>query len=669
MAVTVNVKVPSRITTSVNAESTKTSGSITVGRQGPPGVGFVTIPNQDNFFGITKNIRPTNSGVYTLGTDSYPFFDLHSNAATFKNNVFIGGDLSVTGNLNVSGSFTLGNETTDSITTHGDLIVGDDAFFSDNVNVTGDLTTRHIYPETTETYNLGSPSKKWDNIYARTGHFDESTLVLGPDGAKISVVNSRVQLEGTSSSNGAQFIGDTHVDAGTLFAQRAEGPQFKILNTNATNRYEFELDDNGNLNVSGLLAAGVVKFDNDILPSSNGGNIGSNSSKWNYSYSTTGVIGDTLSVGTSENNKTLNVGGDTNIYGDLDIYDENNTSNKIVSIYDSSDEGRIDIKNANSTKIRLASNSNSYFLNGNLGIGTSTPSAKLDINSTDAIKIPAGTTAQRPTASDGMLRYNSTKDLFEGYHNSSWQGLGGVIDADQDSYISTEKTSDDDTLYFYTSGIERAKINNNGDFNVASNLIVSGDLSVSGNFNLGDSTTDRITTQGDLYVKDDAFFSDAVHITGALTVDGTASAANPTQNGHLTTKVYVDSANSSFSSNLATTGTTLQNQITSNDSEITALNTATGSLQTQVTNNNGEISSLNSATGSLQTQVTNNDSEISALNTATGSLQTQVTSNDSDIAALNTATGSLQSQLTSNDSDITSLKYRTTSSYTKSSNK
>ena len=65
-----------------------------------------------------------------------------------------------------------------------------------------------------------------------------------------------------------------------------------------------------------------------------------------------------------------------------------------------------------------------------------------------------------------MLRYNSTKDLFEGYHNSSWQGLGGVIDADQDSYISTEKTSDDDTLYFYTSGIERAKINNNGDFNV-----------------------------------------------------------------------------------------------------------------------------------------------------------------------------------------------------------
>ena len=55
MSVKVNVKVPSRVTTSVKAESTKTSGSITVGRQGPPGVGFVSIPGEDNYWGVTKN--------------------------------------------------------------------------------------------------------------------------------------------------------------------------------------------------------------------------------------------------------------------------------------------------------------------------------------------------------------------------------------------------------------------------------------------------------------------------------------------------------------------------------------------------------------------------------------------------------------------------------------
>ena len=408
MAVKVNVKVPSRVTANVKAESTKTSGNITVGRQGPPGVGFVGIPGEDNYWGLSKSVRPTTSGDKSLGTSSYPFSDVYSDDGYINDNLYVGGNLSVTGNLDVSGNFTLGNESTDSITTKGDLIVGDDAFFSDNVNVTGDLTTRHIYPEATETYNLGSTTKKWDNVYARTGHFDESTLVLGTAGAKISVVNSRVQLEGTSAGNGAQFIGDTHIDGGTLFAQSPTGPQFKILNTNATNRYDFELDDNGHLNISGLLAGGNIKFDNDLLPSSNGGNLGTSSTVWNSIHATTGVL-TKVSINTNENSNTLNVGGDTDIYGDLDIYDENNTSNKIVSIYDSADEGRIDIKNANSTKIRLASNSNSYFLNGNLGLGTATPSVKLEIATTDAIKIPAGTTAQRPSASDGMLRYNTTQ--------------------------------------------------------------------------------------------------------------------------------------------------------------------------------------------------------------------------------------------------------------------
>ena len=104
-------------------------------------------------------------------------------------------------------------------------------------------------------------------------------------------------------------------------------------------------------------------------------------------------------------------------------------------------------------------------LRGNVGMGTN-PSVKLDISSTDAIKIPVGTTAQEPTAADGMIRLNTTTQQFEGYHNSNWQGLGGVIDVDQDTYVSTEKTSDDDTLFFYTSGVERARITNAGNVGI-----------------------------------------------------------------------------------------------------------------------------------------------------------------------------------------------------------
>jgi hypothetical protein len=44
---------------------------------------------------------------------------------------------------------------------------------------------------------------------------------------------------------------------------------------------------------------------------------------------------------------------------------------------------------------------------------------------TDAIKIPVGTTAQRPTAATGQIRYNSSNSQFEGYNGSAWGQLGG----------------------------------------------------------------------------------------------------------------------------------------------------------------------------------------------------------------------------------------------------
>ena len=105
----------------------------------------------------------------------------------------------------------------------------------------------------------------------------------------------------------------------------------------------------------------------------------------------------------------------------------------------------------------------------NVGIGTASPSVALDISATDAIKIPVGTTAQRPANADGLMRLNTTTNQFEGYQNSNWQGLGGVIDVDQDTYVSTEKTSDDDTLFFYTAGSERARLTSAGLFRFVDN--------------------------------------------------------------------------------------------------------------------------------------------------------------------------------------------------------
>jgi len=61
---------------------------------------------------------------------------------------------------------------------------------------------------------------------------------------------------------------------------------------------------------------------------------------------------------------------------------------------------------------------------GNVGIGTTSPRATLDINSTDSIIIPSGTEAQRSgTAVTGMLRFNTTKNAMEHYDGTQWKSL------------------------------------------------------------------------------------------------------------------------------------------------------------------------------------------------------------------------------------------------------
>jgi hypothetical protein len=58
--------------------------------------------------------------------------------------------------------------------------------------------------------------------------------------------------------------------------------------------------------------------------------------------------------------------------------------------------------------------------------GTPTFSGNITFSSTGAIKTPAGTTAQRPSPTTGMLRFNSSNTAFEGYNGAAWTALGGA---------------------------------------------------------------------------------------------------------------------------------------------------------------------------------------------------------------------------------------------------
>jgi hypothetical protein len=103
---------------------------------------------------------------------------------------------------------------------------------------------------------------------------------------------------------------------------------------------------------------------------------------------------------------------------------------------------------------------------GNVGIGTTSPSVSLDINDTDAIQVPAGTTAQRPTAANGMLRYNSEDAQFEGYADGAWGAIAGsgggsgeIVKqtfsgtGSQATFTLSDTIEDIDNISVYVSGV------------------------------------------------------------------------------------------------------------------------------------------------------------------------------------------------------------------------
>ena len=127
-----------------------------------------------------------------------------------------------------------------------------------------------------------------------------------------------------------------------------------------------------------------------------------------------------------------------------------------------------------------------------------TQSGTLNINTNGSIRIPVGNTAQRPsTAATGQIRFNSQLNRFEGYNGTTWKNIGGVTDADQDTYIEVDNPLDNDTIKFFTAGTERVSIDQTGKFTVEGNTELKGNVSIGGDITIGDADTDGININSD----------------------------------------------------------------------------------------------------------------------------------------------------------------------------
>jgi hypothetical protein len=112
--------------------------------------------------------------------------------------------------------------------------------------------------------------------------------------------------------------------------------------------------------------------------------------------------------------------------------------------------------------------------------------------SNEAVKIPVGSTAQRPTPSAGMLRFNSTSGEFEGY-STDWASVGGSA-ITNDTATSTDVyplfadatsgtaanvyTSNSKLLYKPSTGELKSRVLNAGNGIVINNQTVATSYSI-----------------------------------------------------------------------------------------------------------------------------------------------------------------------------------------------
>jgi len=84
--------------------------------------------------------------------------------------------------------------------------------------------------------------------------------------------------------------------------------------------------------------------------------------------------------------------------------------------------------------------------------GTAVVPNNLIFDGTGSIRTPRGTTVQRPTASLGMLRYNTELSEFEGYAAGAWGSIGGGASAGGAIYENTQTITANYTMTTGTNG-------------------------------------------------------------------------------------------------------------------------------------------------------------------------------------------------------------------------
>ena len=168
-------------------------------------------------------------------------------AADISGNLAVGGNLTVAGNATVTGTTTFNG---------GTLTLGDSA--SDNVVFGADVDS-HIIPDDDDTYDLGSSSQQWRNIYIDGSAYIDGLAedILVATDKKVGFRDSAIYIN-SSADGQLDIVADTEIQivATTIDIDGAINASGEIIAAS--------LDISGNIDVDGTTNLDVVDIDGAV---------------------------------------------------------------------------------------------------------------------------------------------------------------------------------------------------------------------------------------------------------------------------------------------------------------------------------------------------------------------------------------------------------------------